>query len=1017
MAVADDSTSSIELSVFINHSFYLSAKAESYREDVSLGPGLKAVGFSIPLPENLPENSFVTIYDAASKLITGSPYSLGPQHFDHRVIVRNGYILSGRVAPRALNVHVSSFYLRILLDGNLIATRLLGFDQEQGRRDPFAFICDLPRTVLDGAEHQIELEVLQNETLTPLHANYIFQSEYVGKIEHITPRKISGWIANLSAPRTPVELDAYVNGKHVAIEKANLPYQPKVISGLNLGSRIGFEIDLPLQSAYHTNLELEIKVAGCDKRVFVESHVFTSYDTAVRSLERCLNALNTDQEADAAGLPLTNDEMHWVRTNLLAPLLAEFRKNRTIPKMLTVNLSPTFTKTNAEKEKIIDVIIPVYKGKEETLACINSVINAKSDFAIEIIVINDHSPDYDLTLALRSLSVSGRITLVENSRNLGFVKSVNRGMSMHLLRDVILLNSDTLVPDQWIDRLVSAAYSDSNIGTVTPFTNNGTICSFPEICQDNQLPEGWTLDALDDVFRIQNSAVFDLPTAVGFCMFIRRSTIDEVGLFDEEKFKKGYGEENDFCLRASGYGWRNVIATNLFVQHLGSVSFAGNKEGYISENLPKLYQAYPDYELKVTRFVNLDPLAKYRTPIIRELLARKSAVHMLHVIHKLGGGTQVAVESLKDRLRAEGEEVLYLNAIRPEKWEIICPDTTYRLVYDLPMDEEILVQDLQILGVWHVHYHQMMDFPPSILQLADKLGVTYDFSTHDYLPICPRVNFVDETGYYCGDSRLSTEGCNQCLKLYEWPLLRQDIFDEYGKDVANWRNKYSIFLKAARKIISPSNESASFYKEHFGLQNIVVKPHPEALYHIKQKIKQGRLLSQISVAVIGAIGEHKGYEVLYECAKRALKDGLPIRFVVIGYTADDDELVKLPNVEITGKYETADLPYLIEQYDCSVAAFLSTWPETFSYTFSEALQNGLYPIAFDIGAIAERIKQYGFGKVVPLHSKPSEINAAILHILNDIPVIPQVELGTDYPTIIQDYYGFKRKAIESDQEN
>ena len=61
----------------------------------------------------------------------------------------------------------------------------------------------------------------------------------------------------------------------------------------------------------------------------------------------------------------------------------------------------------------------------------------------------------------------------------------------------------------------------------------------------------------------------ELPTAVGSCMAIRRACLDEVGGFDADRFGRGYGEENDFCRRASAADWRHVAATDLFVWHRG----------------------------------------------------------------------------------------------------------------------------------------------------------------------------------------------------------------------------------------------------------------------------------------------------------------------------------------------------------------------------------------------------------------------------------------------------------------
>ena len=109
------------------------------------------------------------------------------------------------------------------------------------------------------------------------------------------------------------------------------------------------------------------------------------------------------------------------------------------------------------------------------------------------------------------------ITLLENPVNTGFVNTVNRGMVLHPERDVVLLNSDTEVNGDWLDRLRRYAGSDPMIGTVTPFSNNATICSYPRFPPDNPLPPEWPLAALDDVFaEVNQGLAIEMPTAWDF---------------------------------------------------------------------------------------------------------------------------------------------------------------------------------------------------------------------------------------------------------------------------------------------------------------------------------------------------------------------------------------------------------------------------------------------------------------------------------------------------------------------
>jgi len=265
---------------------------------------------------------------------------------------------------------------------------------------------------------------------------------------------------------------------------------------------------------------------------------------------------------------------------------------------------------------VIDVIIPVYKGLNQTRRCIDSVLGSGQATAFEIVAVDDASPDLGITRYLDELAAAGRITLVRNDANRGFVQSVNRGMALHPDRDVVLLNSDTEVANDWLDRLWRGACAYPDIGTVTPFSNNATICSYPFEGWAGGVPGTLGLAALDRLFATTNAGrLVDMPTAVGFCMCIRRACLDQVGLFDAERFGRGYGEENDFCMRAAGVGWRNVLAGDVFVYHEGAVSFSGERLA-LTENAGKtLAELYPDYVRKVREYVIRDPATTLRAAV------------------------------------------------------------------------------------------------------------------------------------------------------------------------------------------------------------------------------------------------------------------------------------------------------------------------------------------------------------------------------------------------------------------
>ncbi len=273
---------------------------------------------------------------------------------------------------------------------------------------------------------------------------------------------------------------------------------------------------------------------------------------------------------------------------------------------------------------VIDVIVPVYRGLEQTRHCIESVLTSAQTTPFELVLVDDASPEGELTRYLDTLAGRDGVTLLRNAHNLGFVQTVNRGMTLHGERDVVLLNSDTEVANDWLDRLRGCVYSAPDIATATPFSNYATICSYPIFCADNEMPPDIGLAELDRVFGEVNAGkLVDLPTAVGFCMYIRRVCLDQVGLFDAGRFGRGYGEENDFSRRAAKVGWRNVLCADTFVFHAGGVSFGAERAALAPAAAEVLPRLHPEYAALVQEFVAEDPPAKYRRAVDMELARRR----------------------------------------------------------------------------------------------------------------------------------------------------------------------------------------------------------------------------------------------------------------------------------------------------------------------------------------------------------------------------------------------------------
>ena len=270
----------------------------------------------------------------------------------------------------------------------------------------------------------------------------------------------------------------------------------------------------------------------------------------------------------------------------------------------------------------VTVIIPVFRNLTATRRCIESVLASPVGPRTSLIVIDDASPEPEISAWCEQLADRDAVTVLRNTRNLGFVATVNRGIEASGDTDVLLLNSDTEVANDWLQRLQDCAYSRGNIGTATPLSNNASVCSYPLPLRENPLPAGWSLQALDSLAAEANRGkLIELPTAVGFCMYIRRDCLDAVGVFDEENFGIGYGEECDFSMRARSANWINALCPGVFVYHEGGQSFTGQTDDRIRAAEETLHRLHPQYHVLATAFIDSDPIRPFRDALDQARIA------------------------------------------------------------------------------------------------------------------------------------------------------------------------------------------------------------------------------------------------------------------------------------------------------------------------------------------------------------------------------------------------------------
>lgn len=619
---------------------------------------------------------------------------------------------------------------------------------------------------------------------------------------------------------------------------------------------------------------------------------------------------------------------------------------------------------------MIDIIIPVYKGFEDTKQCLESLRSCLDGHNAHAVVINDASPDPSIEAYLESVAQKdSRITLLKNPENFGFIKTVNRGMALHPDRNLILLNADTVVAGDWVERLHACAQRDPKTGTVTPFSNNATILSFPRSLKENPLVDGFSVEEIDKIFKSVNTGMeIDIPTAVGFCMYIKRACLDEAGFFDELHFGIGYGEENDFCMRAAQKGWRHRLCADTFVYHKGGVSFDAVKNQRIEKALSVLGQLHPDYHRLVREHIAADPERPFRINAMLHLVRRSKKRKVLHITHNLGGGTETHIRDLTLLLK----ERLWPILLFPSENGALILQTGLEkgsdaLAFTLPWDYDKLLSVLRFLHVERVHIHQILGLHESALAIPTGLAIPYDITLHDHYLINGNPTLIDKNARFCDDRETRDDHCQEAYPV------------PGGVPAHTWREKQATLLEGADRVFSPSAFTAAIFTDYFPDIQPVVAFHPEwereAPYPTPEVTEIAPGLP-FRILVLGAMSREKGADTLEACSRIAAKEGHPLQFHLAGYAYRRLH----PSVIQHGAYEEKDLPGIIHAIDPHLIWFPATWPETYSYTLSAALKAARPIAAPNIGAFPERLKNRPLTWIVAWRSDPATWIEQILSI-------------------------------------
>jgi len=550
----------------------------------------------------------------------------------------------------------------------------------------------------------------------------------------------------------------------------------------------------------------------------------------------------------------------------------------------------------------LTIIVPVYRDLAATRACIDSALIAVTCTPNStIVVVDDASPDREISNLLGELAANSRIRLLTNEYNLGFVGSVNRALGETTAGDVVLLNSDTVVPKHALQRLRGAVRSMPGVGTATPLSNNGEYTSFPNPNTSNPLPSFADIELLDEIAGTANSGIaIDIPNGIGFCLYITRECLDAVRELSDD-FYRGYLEDVDFCLRAAEAGFRNVCIPSVFVGHEGSRSFLGEKRSLVMRNLRVLEHRYRRYSTECAAFLLADPLRHSRATLELKLLSseRRASPHVIVCGSVIG--REIAIGRCR-QLAADGERGLVVHFRcegRRQLAAILDPagGSPQSIAFDVAAGEGRRA----FLAV-----------------LADLKMQSLEIAEPDRIP----------------------DGClAQLAERFVYDILVTDTaLATSMRTGSGVHPDWSSLIAGARRVAAIGQSGADFSVAVLGLQVAKLRDAPTPGPKRRGAAGPPRL------GLLALRASALEFRFIRELSDRAASANKDVEIIVLGTTLDDLRLMQRTNLMVTGEIAADDIATLIEAHGITKLV-LDIGEPAFGHPLVEALSASGLPTA------------------------------------------------------------------------
>jgi GT2 family glycosyltransferase len=629
-------------------------------------------------------------------------------------------------------------------------------------------------------------------------------------------------------------------------------------------------------------------------------------------------------------------------------------------------------------ENLVAVVVPVFNSYLAFKNCYESIINLKHK-NIRLYIIDDKSTDVNLIEFLKVLEKEAPIdiTIIRNQINLGYTKSINTILQKikNDFSSFLLLNSDTYLPSESICKLLNQLESNKDFGMISPLTNSSNLSKVIDLeISNNDFSNVEDIDLLCG--KLFNSFNCLAPTIDGFCVLISDKVFENCGFFDEIAFPRGYGEENEFSLRAYKRGFKSGIAADTFVYHVGTASFEGSeKEINMSSGIHKLLTLYPNYLKEVNTFKEQTILNTISLLLqkIHNFSGMKS-ICKVHLIHNFGGGSDRYVKQIIMDDRNSMHIVIMLNQFG-DIFLVDIFNNTRDDNKETKISQSLFFFILSKIGHLHFIIHSTINSP----RLINELYVKYpdakkSVEIHDFSLLCPRIFLINHKLEYCG---LPEEvHCNECLNS-----SKNSISSKQNSSIEIYRTERINIINKSDDFVVHSDFSKKIDK--YIDSSKIIKIIPESGSSFIPNFSVSTELNSLTrnLLVVGAISTHKGISNIKKVLDLVDSSGIPlVNIYLFGYFHEDK--ISNSNLIESGQFNTfSEIESFISGVPVHGIYFPSNIPETFSFILSDLIRWPIPKIYYNIGAIGERMKSNTDGISLELDVSSAQV-AEILMTLN-----------------------------------